>query len=61
MFYSSYYSSKQPFTNGLTVRNWLSGKSFKEQYDFGMKTLKQFGWSLCLKLKKIQIKKMLKH
>ncbi|WP_199141134.1 hypothetical protein [Pedobacter sp. ASV12] len=41
---SGYYSSKQTFTGGQTVRQWLSGKGFQEQYDFGIKTLKQFGW-----------------
>jgi hypothetical protein len=39
---SGYYSSKQLFTGGQTVRKWLSTKSFKEQYDFGIKILKQF-------------------
>lgn len=42
---SGFYSSKQPFTNGLKVRNWLSVKSFQEQYDFGIKIMKQFGWT----------------
>lgn len=41
---SGYYSSKQPFTHGKTVRQWLSNKSYKEQYDFGMKLLKRFGY-----------------
>ena len=41
---SGYYSSKQPFTNGQTVRKWLNGQSFEQQYDFGIQTLKQFGW-----------------
>ena len=41
---SGYYSSIQPFTNGQTVRRWLSGQSFQEQYQFGIKILKQFGW-----------------
>lgn len=39
---SGFYSSKQPFTNGQTVRQWISGKSFNEQYDFGIKILNQF-------------------
>jgi len=36
---SAYYSSKQSFTGGLTVREWLSKKSFKEQYEFGQQVL----------------------
>jgi hypothetical protein len=40
---SAYYSSIQEFTGGLTVREWLSKKSFKEQFDFGVKTIKEFG------------------
>lgn len=41
---SGYYSSKQPFTGGQTVRKWLRSQSYQQQYDFGIKTLKQFGW-----------------
>ena len=41
---SGYYSSIQPFTNGLTVRQWLSPMSFQEQYQFGTQTLNLFGW-----------------
>jgi hypothetical protein len=36
---SGYYSSKQAFTQGKTVRDWLSAKSFQEQYDFGIDVL----------------------
>lgn len=36
---SGYYSSKQLFTKGKTVREWISEKSFKEQYDFGVDIL----------------------
>ncbi|WP_055666124.1 RHS repeat-associated core domain-containing protein [Desnuesiella massiliensis] len=39
---SGYYSSIQPFTNGQTVRQWLSSKSFEEQYEFGMKIIRFF-------------------
>jgi hypothetical protein len=42
---SGYYSSKQRFTGGLTVREWLSTKSFKEQFEFGIQTIKDFGGS----------------
>jgi hypothetical protein len=41
---SGYYSSIRPFTEGKTVRQWLSTKSFQEQYEFGVKTLKDLGW-----------------
>ncbi len=40
---SGYYSSIKPFTNGQTVRAWLSGQSFEAQFKFGMDLLKQFG------------------
>ena len=32
---SGYYSSKQSFTNGMRVRDWLAGQSFAEQTAFG--------------------------
>jgi hypothetical protein len=40
---SGHYSSKQFFTNGQTVRQWLSTQSYQAQYDYGIKMLKQFG------------------
>jgi hypothetical protein len=40
---SGFYSSKQAFTNGLTVRQWLGTKSIKEQYEFGLQVLRQYG------------------
>ncbi len=42
---SGHYSSIQPFTNGQTVRQWLSTQSFQAQYDYGIQTLKNFGWT----------------
>ncbi len=39
---NAYYSGKDVFTGGKTVRDWLSGKSFKEQHEFGKKTLQKF-------------------
>ena len=39
---SGYYSSKQIFTNGLTVRNWLAGQSFEAQTQFGKHVIKLF-------------------
>ena len=38
---SGYYSSKQPFTDGMRVRDWLTGKSFEYQ--------SQFGWDVIMK------------
>ena len=38
---SGYYSSKQPFTNGLTVRKWLNGQTYQQQYNFGIKVIQQ--------------------
>ena len=31
-------------SKGLTVRQWLNTKSFEEQYEYGIKMLKEFGW-----------------
>ena len=42
---SGYYSSKPAWTGGLTVRQWMAQKSFAEQFEFGIKTIKQFGGS----------------
>lgn len=41
---SGYYSSKQFFTGGKTVREWLSTQSYEYQYNFGIQKLKEFGW-----------------
>ncbi|MBI1378009.1 MAG: hypothetical protein GC157_11100 [Frankiales bacterium] len=38
---ANYYSTKQPFTEGGTVRDWLTGQSFQDQYQFGMDVLRQ--------------------
>ena len=41
---SGYYSSKvRPITGDLTVRQWLSTKSYDFQYEFGIDALKKFG------------------
>ena len=45
---SGFYSSKQPRISGSTtqtIRQWLSTKSFDEQYQFGLETLVRFGGS----------------
>jgi hypothetical protein len=34
---ANYYSSKTIFSGGGTVRDWLTGQSFADQYDFGMR------------------------
>jgi hypothetical protein len=39
---SGYYSSIRPFTDGMTVRNWLTAQSFEEQFIFGVKVLQDF-------------------
>jgi hypothetical protein len=36
---ANYYSSKQFFTGGGTVRDWLTGQSFADQYEFGTDVL----------------------
>jgi hypothetical protein len=45
---ANYYSSKTLFSGGATVRDWLTGQSFADQYDFGMRVngLLQAGVSL---------------
>ncbi len=40
---SAYYSSKQKFTGGMVVRERLRTKSYEEQRESGLKTLRQFG------------------
>jgi len=40
---SGYYSSKQAFTGGKTVRDWLAGQSYEKQFEFGMQKLRDFG------------------
>jgi RHS repeat-associated protein len=42
---SGFYSSRQKKANGLTVRNWLSGKSYQEQFLFGLGVLYRFLYS----------------
>lgn len=37
-----HYSSIQANTNGKTVRDWLNGKSFKEQQEYGLQIWEQF-------------------
>ena len=39
---NGYYSSIRDFTGGLRVRDWLAGRSFNDQYEFGTNVLKLF-------------------
>ena len=38
-----YNTTSYSFTEGLSVRNWLAGKPYPVQYDFGIGVLKMFG------------------
>ncbi len=38
---NAFYSSKQYFSKPNTVREWLRGRSFEAQYEFGMQQLKR--------------------
>ncbi len=38
---ANYYSTKQAFTGGQTVREWLGSQSFSEQYQFGKEVLER--------------------
>ena len=41
---SGYYNTKSfEFTEGLNVRDWLAGKSYEYQYEFGLEVLRQYG------------------
>ena len=40
---SAFYSSKQDFTGGIIVRDWLATKAYDYQYDFGIRILEQYG------------------
>jgi RHS repeat-associated protein len=40
---SGFYSSKQAFTNGKTVREWLGSQSWDAQREFGLNVLRRFG------------------
>ena len=39
-----HYGRIHPFTNGKRFREWISDKSFQEQYDIGLDVLRQYGW-----------------
>lgn len=37
------YNSVTGYSQNMTVRQWLSGKTYVEQYEFGMKILRELG------------------
>ncbi len=40
---SAFYSSKQAFSEGMTVRQWLSPQCFEAQREFGLQVLRDYG------------------
>ena len=40
---SAYYSGVHEFTEGMILRDWLAGKSYEIQYQWGVKILAMFG------------------
>jgi hypothetical protein len=40
---SDYYSTSDPDLGGMTPRDYLRGKSFEEQYQFGLRVMRRFG------------------
>ena len=51
---SGYYSSVQKFTNGMTVRQWLSSKSYEEQWKFGLDILTKFAKEMGAKIEFVE-------
>ena len=43
---SGHYSSIQSFTDGMTVRKWLSTQSFEKQLSYGLETLTKYAKEL---------------
>lgn len=41
---SGYYSSIQPESGNMRVRDWLNGKDYDFQYQYGLDVLKMFGY-----------------
>lgn len=41
---SAHYSSKQRYTDGKTVREWLKTQNYEEQVKYGIKALRDAGW-----------------
>jgi len=40
---TGYFNSSPKYANGMRVRDWLAGKSFQEQFDYGLQILRRFG------------------
>lgn len=36
---NAYYAKKQDYTDGMSVRDWLTDKSFEFQYEFSIKIM----------------------
>lgn len=51
---SGYYSSIQSFTNGQTVRQWLSTQSYEDQWKFGLQVLTEFAKEIGAKIEFIE-------
>lgn len=47
---TAFYNSKQSFTNGMRVYQWLQTKSFDYQYNFGLEKLKEFAKQIGAKI-----------
>ena len=41
---SGFYSSKPEDLHGLRVREWLNGKDYDFQYQYGLDVLKKYGY-----------------
>lgn len=41
---SGHYSSLRRGTNNMRVRDWLNGKDYDFQYQYGLKILKKYGY-----------------
>ena len=41
---SGFYSSIQPESKNMRVRDWLNGQSYDKQYEYGLQVLKKYGY-----------------
>ena len=51
---TGFYNSIQDFTDGLTVREWLSTQSYEEQWKFGLEKLTEFAKELGAKIEFVE-------
>ena len=51
---SGFYSSKPEWTNGLTVRQWLSTQSYEDQWKFGLQKLTEFAKEIGAKIEFVE-------